>query len=51
MALKIIKINNFKIFEEFELDFCAGINIPARDNEVGKSTVLEAIHLTLTGMI
>ena len=51
MALRKIKINNFKIFENFELEFCAGINILVGDNEVGKSTVLEAIHLTLTGMI
>ena len=51
MALKKIKIKNFKIFEDFELEFSAGINILVGDNEVGKSTVLEAIHLALTGMI
>jgi len=51
MALRKIKIENFKIFESFELDFNQGLNILVGDNEVGKSTILEAIHLTLTGMI
>jgi putative ATP-dependent endonuclease of OLD family len=51
MALKKIKINNFKIFEDFSLEFSTGLNILVGDNEVGKSTVLEAIHLALTGMI
>jgi len=51
MALKKIKIKNFKIFEDFELEFSAGINIIVGNNEVGKSTVLEAIHLALTGLI
>ena len=51
MALKKIKIENFKIFENFELEFNKGVNILVGDNEVGKSTILEAIHLVLTGMI
>lgn len=52
MAIHKIKIENFKIFEGvFELEFNQGINILVGDNEVGKSTVIEAIHLVLTGMI
>jgi putative ATP-dependent endonuclease of OLD family len=51
MALKKIKIENFKIFEGFELEFNSGLNILVGDNEVGKSTILEAVHLALTGMI
>jgi len=51
MALKKIKIENFKVFKEFELEFNSGLNILVGDNEVGKSTILEAIHLALTGMI
>jgi len=51
MALQKVKIENFKIFESFELEFNKGLNILVGDNEVGKSTILEAIHLTLTGMI
>ena len=51
MALNKVKIKNFKIFRDFTLEFSAGLNILVGDNEVGKSTVLEAVHLALTGMI
>jgi putative ATP-dependent endonuclease of OLD family len=51
MALRKIKIENFKVFEKFELEFDSGINILVGENEVGKSTVIEAIHLALTGII
>jgi len=51
MAIKKIKIKNFKCFEDFELEFNPELNILVGDNETGKSTVLEAIHLALTGMI
>ncbi|MEL7597215.1 MAG: AAA family ATPase [Clostridiaceae bacterium] len=52
MALKKIKIENFKIFNGmFELELNAGLNILVGDNEVGKSTILEAIHLALSGII
>jgi len=51
MAINKIKIKNFKIFEDFELDLNKGLNVIVGDNEVGKSTILEAIHLALTGMI
>jgi putative ATP-dependent endonuclease of OLD family len=51
MAIKKIKIENYKVFENFELEFDTGVSILVGDNEVGKSTVIEAIHLVLTGMI
>lgn len=45
-----IKITNFKKFRgTFELKFNNNINILVGNNEEGKSTILEAIHLTLTG--
>lgn len=44
-----LKITNFKSFEKFELDFSEGANIIVGNNEAGKSTILEAIHLCLTG--
>lgn len=51
MKLQKIKIVNFKCFEGvFELDFNDDVNIIVGDNEAGKSTILEAIHITLTGM-
>ncbi|WP_247750821.1 AAA family ATPase [Rhizobium sp. B209b/85] len=47
-----VKIKNFKCFEGwFEVDFNQGVNIIVGNNEAGKSTLLEAIHLCLTGML
>ena len=49
--IKKIKISNFKSFYGlFELELNQGINILVGNNESGKSTILEAIHLALTGM-
>lgn len=50
MHIEKVIIENFKCFEgEFSLDFDSGLNILVSDNEAGKSTILEAIHLALTG--
>ena len=49
MAIRKIKVYNFKSLREFETEFNPGLNILVGDNEVGKSTILEAIHLALTG--
>ncbi|OCJ05385.1 ATP-dependent endonuclease [Rhizobium sp. AC27/96] len=52
MFIEKIKIKNFKCFENwFEVKFNAGVNIIVGNNEAGKSTLLEAIHLCLTGML
>lgn len=49
--IKKIIIENFKcIAGRFELDFKEGINILVGNNEAGKSTILEAIHLALSGI-
>lgn len=46
-----IKITNFKIFKDtFEIKLNSGLNILVGNNESGKSTVLEAIHIALTGL-
>lgn len=51
MAIKKIKIQDFKCFHGlFEVELNAGLNILVGNNEAGKSTILEAIHLALTGM-
>ena len=51
MAIKKIKIKNFKCFEGvFELPLNSGMNILVGNNEAGKSTILEAIHIALTGL-
>ncbi|MDR0506783.1 MAG: AAA family ATPase [Dysgonamonadaceae bacterium] len=52
--MRITKVNiiNYKCFEgKFTIDFHKGINIIVGNNETGKSTILEAVHLALTGVI
>ena len=50
MYIKKIIIENFKCFEgKFSLDFNKHLNILVGDNEAGKSTILEAINLALSG--
>ena len=50
MIISKVKIENFKIFQKFEIEFKEGVNILVGDNETGKSTILEAINLALSGM-
>jgi putative ATP-dependent endonuclease of OLD family len=52
--MKITKVNiqNYKCFEEkFSIDFNEGINVLVGDNEAGKSTIIEAINLALSGIL
>jgi putative ATP-dependent endonuclease of the OLD family len=52
VRIRKIKIENFKCFGKmFEVEFNDGVNIIVGANEAGKSTILEAIHLALTGML
>lgn len=52
MYIEKIVINNFKCFEgDFSLNLNDGLNIIVGDNEAGKSTILEAINLSLSGWI
>ena len=46
-----IKIVNYKCFKDFSLELTNGINIIVGNNESGKSTILEAIHLVLSGLL
>jgi len=46
-----IYIENFKVIKRLELDFNSDINIIVGDNETGKSTIIEAINMALTGQI
>ena len=49
--IKYLRIENFKCFKGiFTLELKKGINILVGDNEAGKSTILEAIHLALSGI-
>ncbi len=52
MHISKIRIENFKIFKgSFEITLNSGLNILVGDNESGKSTILEAIHLALSGLL
>lgn len=52
MRIKKIKIKNFKCFEDnFELNLNKDFNILVGKNEAVKTTILEAIHLALTGYL
>ncbi len=46
--IKKLFIQNYKIFRNFELELNSDLSILVGDNEVGKSTILEAINLALT---
>lgn len=50
MAISRVKIKNFKCFNGLlEIGLNKGLNILVGNNETGKSTILQAIHLALTG--
>jgi len=51
MLIKKIIIKNYKRFRDFHLAFDEHLNIIVGDNESGKSTLLEAIHLTMTKQV
>jgi len=52
MFIKKVNIENFKCFKgKFSIEFNNGINILVGNNEAGKSTILEAVNLALTGVI
>lgn len=51
MHISKVIIKNFKSFRQaFCLDLDNGLNILVGNNEAGKSTILEAIHLALSGL-
>ncbi|WP_414048578.1 ATP-dependent nuclease [Macrococcus animalis] len=47
--IKKIKIQNYKIFKDIELDVHKQKNIIVGENGVGKSTILEAVSIVLNG--
>ncbi|MCG7208166.1 ATP-dependent nuclease [Streptomyces arenae] len=49
--LSRIFIQNYRAFRKFKLDFDPTMNILVGDNDAGKSTILEAISLALTGRL
>ncbi|GGB39690.1 ATP-dependent endonuclease [Sphingomonas metalli] len=52
MKIAKVKITNFKCYEEtFTLNFNEGLNVIVGTNESGKTTILEAVYLALTGLL
>ena len=52
MHIKKVLIENYKCFEgKFELPLTKDVNIIVGNNEAGKSTIVEAIHICLTGLL
>lgn len=52
MHIEKVIIENLKCFKgQFSVTLNKGLNILVGDNETGKSTVLEAIHLALSGQL
>ncbi len=52
MDIEKVNIENYKCFDgKFSIEFYQGVNILVGDNEAGKSTILEAINLALTGIL
>ncbi len=52
MKIEKLVLENYKSFKErTTIEFNEGLNILVGDNEAGKSTILEAIHLCLSGIL
>ncbi len=49
--IRKVAIRNYRLFREFNLEFSPGINILVGNNDTGKSTLIEAINLVLTGRV
>ena len=46
-----IEIHNYRGFRRFSLELTPGLNVLVGDNDSGKSTILEAVRLALTGRL
>ena len=51
MYINKLIIHNFKGFKHFEMDFSDNVNVIVGNNNEGKTTIFEAIHLALTASI
>lgn len=47
MYVSRARMQNFKAFRDFTLPLQEGLNVIAGNNDAGKSTLLEALHLVL----
>lgn len=51
MILEQFHISNFKMFDDLKLNFESGFNLLLGDNGVGKTTILEAITVGISGFL
>lgn len=51
MYLKELEVSNFKMFDNIKLEFEPGFNILLADNGVGKTTILEAASVAVSGFL
>lgn len=51
VRVKKLKILNYKCFRDFEIKFNECVNIIVGNNDEGKSTILEALQLALSGIL
>ena len=51
MFIKKVKIINYRCYKRFSISLEQKMNIVVGDNEAGKSTILEAVNLAMTGYI
>lgn len=50
MHLNRVIVKNFKAITDMELEFAQGVNLLIGDNGVGKSSMLEAIAVAMSGV-
>lgn len=51
MKINRLKIVNYKLFQNVTIEMNENINIFVGENDSGKSTILEALSMVLTGKI
>jgi len=49
MILRALYLNNFRVYEEAHFEFEPGLNLIVGPNAVGKTSILEALYLLITG--
>lgn len=49
MQINALQVNSFRIFKKKRIELKAGINLISGRNAVGKTTLLEALYLMITG--
>lgn len=49
--IKKVLVRNYRMLREFELELSPGMNMLVGANDTGKSTLIEAVNLALTGRI